>query len=455
MQARLYGEEREGQNQAVRINQARPVKKSGNEWEGGGEGNEEIGTEEHEPVVIVGYAKEWIDRGNGDLKRLEEAFGEQEIVCMNTRPYRSSDGSGAQKLKLRARDFLGYCAGEESLISSFQGESSLPFQAHEWRPFSNRKELKKCWSPLDVPRGPAFVDPQCSYLEVGPAGSEVRLHGLGETEVCFCQLAGRTQYVLYAPGDASSIYGNETHDLQSLYDPFRPDLTSFPRTCAAQPHVVVLGPGDCLCVPKHWWYTSKCLDLSVVARYQFETDVSKKGKRTAVPEGTGVDGADDTLRDIRERASLYKQRGNREYAYGRFREACEAYTRAIEMLTLGEEEDEDADPSGDLCVVLCNRAQCWLKRKMWTQAIHDCNRILRTGRSDDITLKALYRRARAEEGLGDAESAERDFKRVLELQPHNRDAHREVENYRSILHRLTVLAHASPELRRRQGAPTS
>ena len=440
----------------MRINSARPVKRYEIEWKGDGEKNGQVGKDEDEPVVFVGAAKEWVDRGQGDLKHIEEAFGEQEIVCMNTRPSRTSDGKVSQKIKVRAREFLRYCAGEESLIASYQGENSFPFQAHEWRPFSNKSELKKHWSPMQFPRGSAFLDPQCSFLEAGPAGSEVRLHSRGEPAVSFCQLAGRTQFVLYAPADACSIYGNETHDLQSLYDPFRPDLTSFPRSCAAKPYVVVLGPGDGLLVPSHWWYASKCLEMSILAMYSFETDASRKGKGTAVVEVTDADGADDTLRDIRERASLYKQRGNREYAYGRFREACEAYTRAIEMLTLGDEEDEaDTDPSGDLCVILCNRAQCWLKRKMWTQAIQDCNRILRTGRSDDITVKALYRRAKAEEGLGDAESAERDFKRVLELQPHNRDAHREVENYSSILHRLTVLAHASPELRRRQGAPTS
>ena len=69
---------------------------------------------------------------------------------------------------------------------------------------------------------------------------------------------------------------------------------------------------------------------------------------------------------------------------------------------------------------------------------------------DSITVKALFRRAKAHEGLGDADAALRDFRRVAELEPGNAAAAEELENYRSVLHRLVVLSNGDAETRRRQ-----
>lgn len=62
---------------------------------------------------------------------------------------------------------------------------------------------------------------------------------------------------------------------------------------------------------------------------------------------------------------------------------------------------------------------------------------------------ATRRGARAK-GLGDAEAALADFRRVAELQPYNKEAAEELESYNSILHRLTVMSFADAETRRRQ-----
>ena len=87
-------------------------------------------------------------------------------------------------------------------------------------------------------------------------------------------------------------------------------------------------------------------------------------------------------------------------------------------------------------------------------------------------LKALFRRGKAHEGLGDADAALADFKRVAELEPNNAAAREEarqlccgdarwertvltaaraqVENYGSILHRLVVMSYCDADTRRRQ-----
>ncbi len=89
-----------------------------------------------------------------------------------------------------------------------------------------------------------------------------------------------------------------------------------------------------------------------------------------------------------------------------------------------------------------------------------------------MALKALFRRAKAHEGRGHADAAQADFKRVAELQPHNADAQEEaraqshgavlmhaadsdptctqLENYKSVLHRIVVMSYGDADMRRRQ-----
>lgn len=69
---------------------------------------------------------------------------------------------------------------------------------------------------------------------------------------------------------------------------------------------------------------------------------------------------------------------------------------------------------------------------------------------DPVALKALFRRGKAREGLGDADGALADFKAVAELQPANGEAADEVERYASVLHRIVVMSHGDADMRRRQ-----
>ena len=65
-------------------------------------------------------------------------------------------------------------------------------------------------------------------------------------------------------------------------------------------------------------------------------------------------------------------------------------------------------------------------------------------------MKALFRRGKAHEGLGDVKPAYRDFRQVVELEPNNVAALVEIENYRSVLHRLIVKQRGTPENREKK-----
>lgn len=51
-----------------------------------------------------------------------------------------------------------------------------------------------------------------------------------------------------------------------------------------------------------------------------------------------------------------------------------------------------------------------------------------SNRSDSVVLKALFRRAKAHEGLGHVDKAMEDFRKCLELEPHNVDARDQAGN---------------------------
>ena len=222
-----------------------------------------------------------------------------------------------------------------------------------------------------------------------------------------------------------------------------------------------------LVVPSGWWVASRSLENGLVLRRAFPTSEERarllqgvKGglTRNAMDEpswaGT-TEACDDPDADIFERSSGYRARGNTEFGRGRYREACEAYTRAIGLLCGGDDFCFDEQPSqgrDDLAVLYSNRAACRLKLGRYSEAVEDCNEVLRSGRCDAIAVKALFRRGKAHEGLGDVKPAYRDFRQVVELEPNNVAALVEIENYRSVLHRLIVKQRGTPENREKKEA---
>lgn len=185
-----------------------------------------------------------------------------------------------------------------------------------------------------------------------------------------------------------------------------------------------------------------------------------------------------------------RAQGNKHFAAGLYREATEVYSAAIKLLD--GSGSVDASPArGDLLAAcLSNRAAVWLRRKRWPEALADCNAVLRGGcvqlaalrfaqalnspppwsrRANTVMIKALFRRGKAHEGMGNADAALADFKRVVELEPNNAAALEEartpayasttrcltarraqVDNYGSILHRLVVMSYCDADTRRRQ-----
>ncbi|KAL3142976.1 Amidase 1 [Trebouxia sp. C0009 RCD-2024] len=110
------------------------------------------------------------------------------------------------------------------------------------------------------------------------------------------------------------------------------------------------------------------------------------------------------------RAESFKAQANEAFKCGDFDGAIAGYSGAIQ-----------ADPHNP--VYFSNRAMAYLKVMRFAEAKDDCDSALNL----ELNVKTLLRRGTAWLGLQEIESAQKDFKHVLSLEPNNRQARQELK----------------------------
>lgn len=107
-----------------------------------------------------------------------------------------------------------------------------------------------------------------------------------------------------------------------------------------------------------------------------------------------------------ESALKLKDEGNQQLIKGHFLEAIGLYSDALEY-----------DPTN--AIILSNRAQAYIKVENYGLAMNDATAALD---SDPKYAKAYYRRGSAQYALTHYKDARKDFKKVCQLKPKDRDA---------------------------------
>ncbi|XP_073279860.1 70 kDa peptidyl-prolyl isomerase-like [Primulina huaijiensis] len=119
-------------------------------------------------------------------------------------------------------------------------------------------------------------------------------------------------------------------------------------------------------------------------------------------------------------AGKKKEEGNRWFRAGKYKRASKRYEKAVAFIdyesSFSDEEKEQAKALKVTCNL--NNAACKLKLKEFKEAKNLCDKVLEI---DVDNVKALYRRAQANIFLVELELAELDVKKVLELNPDDRD----------------------------------
>uniref|UniRef100_A0A7S3ZBD5 Uncharacterized protein n=1 Tax=Lotharella globosa TaxID=91324 RepID=A0A7S3ZBD5_9EUKA len=160
-------------------------------------------------------------------------------------------------------------------------------------------------------------------------------------------------------------------------------------------------------------------------------DAKQREKVLAEGSGYTYDLDEEILKDKKavQAAGLstedFRNWGNELYGAGKFKEAVEKYTDALES---AKKAPSPLEPDiNAISKVLSNRAACWLKLKQWRNVIEDCERCLQF---DNTNWKAHWRKGEAHrllEGTENAEAAISSYRSCLALQGLPESASKRVE----------------------------
>ncbi|XP_024136940.1 sperm-associated antigen 1 isoform X1 [Oryzias melastigma] len=142
--------------------------------------------------------------------------------------------------------------------------------------------------------------------------------------------------------------------------------------------------------------------------------------------------AEKAARDAEKRAEILfsasKQEGNDFVNKAQYQDAVRKYTECLKI-------------KPDQCAVYTNRALCYLKQEMFTEAKQDCDAALRL---EPANKKAFYRRALANKGLKDYPACSSDLQEVLRLDPSVQEAQKELEEVTVLLKQSSDAAQNKP-----------
>lgn len=135
-----------------------------------------------------------------------------------------------------------------------------------------------------------------------------------------------------------------------------------------------------------------------------DSDAAHVAYNTGLPISEVIDHSKD---ENAEATSLeLKQQGNEELMAGHFLKAIKLYSEALEYTPTN-------------AILLANRAQAYIKVENYGLAIADGTAAIE---HDPTYAKGYYRRASAYFALNKYKQAKRDFKKVCQLKPKDRDA---------------------------------
>lgn len=114
---------------------------------------------------------------------------------------------------------------------------------------------------------------------------------------------------------------------------------------------------------------------------------------------------------LRKEAQLHKSQGNEQFKAGDYQESAKSYTLGLRSCPLAFDKDR--------AVMYSNRAAAKVKLGLKLSAIYDCSKAVEL---DAGYLKAYLRRAQLYKETEKLDEALADYQKVLELDPHHKDA---------------------------------
>ncbi|XP_078488527.1 protein unc-45 homolog B [Ciona intestinalis] len=129
-------------------------------------------------------------------------------------------------------------------------------------------------------------------------------------------------------------------------------------------------------------------------------------------------------------AAELKESGNKYFNSGIYKEAIECYSRAIEI----------SEDKNQKLTCFKNRAACYLKLEKYKECTEDCTKALEISPSD---VKALFRRIKSLEKLGETSACDADARRLIQIEPKNKSVQEVCFRLRSVMELELVKEHST------------
>ncbi|XP_047111488.1 tetratricopeptide repeat protein 1-like [Schistocerca piceifrons] len=121
--------------------------------------------------------------------------------------------------------------------------------------------------------------------------------------------------------------------------------------------------------------------------------------------------SDDEKKEKKDEAEKIKLSANDLFKEGKHKEAALKYTLALRTCPLKYEHDR--------AILYSNRAAAKIKMDLKKEAVEDCSKAIEL---NPTYVKALLRRAQAQESLEKLDEAFEDYKKILEIEPSHKEA---------------------------------
>ncbi|XP_072389091.1 RNA polymerase II-associated protein 3 [Diabrotica undecimpunctata] len=159
---------------------------------------------------------------------------------------------------------------------------------------------------------------------------------------------------------------------------------------------------------------------------KFDADAELERLEEDIPDDSDL--TDECNENMIDESIVEKEKGNQFVKNQKWEEAIKCYTKAIKCYSY--------DP-----IFYANRALCYLKLNKFEECEKDCDLSLKL---DDTYVKAYQRRAACRIKLSKFEHAEVDLKKVLILEPKNKEAKAELDKLSILLKRNIDVADPRP-----------
>lgn len=208
------------------------------------------------PVVLTGVAREWPAMRTWTPENFKKRFGSKSVAIGYNRnmPF---DQFVDEVLASTAEKPGPY------MYRSFLHEvlpELLP-DVMPQNPFSFPRRYSSPLMPEQWRRPDGYLK-----LLIGGVGSKFPvMHYDGEaSHAGITQIYGDKEFVVFAPEDGQYLYARKAiPNHSSVDDPVMQDRERFPLLAKATLYRTVLGPGDMIFVPAHWWHAARALSPSI------------------------------------------------------------------------------------------------------------------------------------------------------------------------------------------------